>query len=100
MDLVNVEPADSSRFVDLELGAAVFLPVAGIGSLSVLTAALVDDEELQFSAGCEVPLLVGDEPVEQTVVAVLGQVDDAGARIDRDGLVIEAAHFLVGQWLG
>jgi hypothetical protein len=34
----------------------------------------------------------GDEAVEQPVVAVFGQVDDAGGRIDAGGFVVEAAH--------
>src|SRR5690606_13443583 len=38
--------------------------------------------------------VVGEETVEEAVVAVLGHIDDTGARIDDRGLAVEAPHRL------
>ena len=62
-------------------------PVAAVGQP-------VDRQRLQPAALGQPALHVGNEAVEQPVLAVLGLVDDAGRRIDAGGLVVEPAHRL------
>src|SRR3546814_16661150 len=65
------------------------------GPVAAVTQPLVmKGEDLEPAALAQRPRIVGKEAIEEAVVAVLGHIDDAGARIDRGGFVIEASHGL------
>ena len=74
---------------------AILLP---LGHLHARPVARVDArrfgqcKRFQPAALGKLPLLVRDEPVQQAIVAVFGQIGDAGARVDTGGLMVEAAH--------
>ena len=61
------------------------IPVARIGDP-------LDDHRLQCAPGAQIAPFFRNEPIEDTVFAIFGQVDDARGGIDAGGLVVEAAH--------
>jgi hypothetical protein len=86
-DLFQVHPAHLAAGAERESDPA---PVAAVGG----HARIGKGERLQPAAPGELPRHLRDEAVEQAILPILGLVDDSGARIDRGGFVVEAAHRL------
>ncbi|MNS67445.1 hypothetical protein D3C72_1006990 [compost metagenome] len=84
LDVVHVDPFDLAPVVDR--------PDAGVVVGTVGAGLPLEGHGLQPSAARQLARNRGDEAVEEAVALILGQVGDAGARVDADGLVIEAAH--------
>ena len=88
-DVVQIDPFDLLPVADSP-GASVL--IAGVGRGGALPGHRLKPAALGQLAG-----RIGNEAIEQAGVVVFGQIDDAGAGIDADGLVIEAAHRLEGH---
>src|SRR3712207_2932775 len=86
-DAVQIDPAHGPPFAH---GNADAQPVAAV--LAMFGAG--KGQRLETAAAGELPSRFGKEAVEEAVGAILGQIDDAGPRVDRPGLVVEEAHRL------
>ncbi|MNE36588.1 hypothetical protein D3C80_1304030 [compost metagenome] len=82
----HVDPLDLAPVVDRP-GAGVVVGTVGAGLP-------LEGHGLQTSAARQLARNGRDEAVEEAVALILGQVGDAGAGVDADGLVVEAAHGL------
>src|SRR3546814_6770747 len=65
-------------------------PVAGVAA----TVPVDKGERLEPSASGEPALFTGQQAIEQAIIAVFGEIDDAGSRIDGGGFVAEAPERL------
>ena len=92
LDILHVNPAHSARCAWRELRA---VPVAGV----VLQVAIQECERLQAATTRQCARLLRQEAVEQAVVTVFGQIDDAGPGIDTSRLVAKPAHGFQRFWL-
>ena len=70
--------------------------VEGLSGLQPLDEVLraLGLEHLDLAAGLKVPALGRDEAVEASLALILGHVDHARSRVERDGLVRESSHAL------
>ena len=83
--IIKVDPAGCVHCACLH-GCAV--PVAGV------SRAAIHRQCLQLSAQRQLASHRGNEAIEQAVAAVFCQIDNAGARIDCGGFMVEPAHGL------
>src|SRR5690606_6025106 len=83
-DVIQIDPAHGQA---LALTPQDIVPVAGVA------ARLIDQGQgLKTAARLQTARVGRQVAVEEALARVLGHVDDAGARVDAGGLVLEAAH--------